>query len=460
MDRLRDAREDFIARNLSAVSRLIFQVIPAPPEGKAFLVGGVVRDIVCLGYGPPDLRDIDLCLEGDMSGWSGLIRARCHVDPVFETRFKTARFWMKSGDRPVHWDIAMARSEFYQHPGSLPIVAPASCLKDLGRRDFSINAMAWPLDGAGCLHGSLIDPFGGRSDISSGLLRVLHARSFQDDPTRIFRGIRLLSRLSFAWETKTQALLDEAVSEKNILFLSGARIRKEFLRGFLEKDPVDVLRRIYLSGLMDSLLPGSVWSESLEASLCETVSVVRAFSDGEPFAPVASSWNFVREWCPGEIFFYLVMLQKLRSEEIDRAMNILGLVGKFGSVIREIILNPIEDSSGWGNPKNLLRHLYRYLLDAGSRHDLVDSPGRIDDRMNFLSSLSLFSGKEAVTPFLRGADLIQLGIPPGRRVGEILRSLGEKAREGRITSRKEAIDWVRTEILRMPAPTTKHESPS
>lgn len=444
----KNMREDFISRNLLAVSRLVFKMIPSPPEGRVFLVGGVVRDIVCLNYGPPDLWDIDLCFEGDVSKWSELISSQCSVDVVFETRFKTARFCLGSGIRGVHLDIAMARSETYESSGSLPVVAPVSCLKDLERRDFSVNAMAWPVGEVEYVHNRLIDPFGGRSDIRSGVLRVLHKSSFRDDPTRLLRGFRLLSRLSFRWESGTQALLDEAVSQKSILFVSGSRIRKEFLRVFLEKDPVDVLKRIYLSGLMESIVPASVWDESLEVSFGEAVSLVSAFFFGEMFSLLPLSWDSIKEWCRGESFFYLIILKGLSSDDLDHAIERLGLVGKMGSVLKEAILNPSSFSQKPLSPEDFLRYVYRYLLDAGSVYDLTNAQERIDARKNLFSALDIFSGRNRRVLFLSGTDLIQMGIPPGKRVGEILRDIDEEVRKGRIASREEALYWVRREVLR------------
>ncbi|HEY2333952.1 MAG TPA: hypothetical protein VGH58_02945, partial [Solirubrobacterales bacterium] len=62
------------------------------------------------------------------------------------------------------------------------------------------------------LHGELrlIDPHGGQADLRAGLLRVLHPRSFQDDPTRALRAARYAARFDFELESETAALLREA----------------------------------------------------------------------------------------------------------------------------------------------------------------------------------------------------------------------------------------------------------
>jgi tRNA nucleotidyltransferase (CCA-adding enzyme) len=103
-------------------------------------------------------------------------------------------------------DLATARSETYPHPGALPEVRPAAIHEDLARRDFTINAMAVPLVD----EPELIDPHGGASDLERGLLRVLHERSFVDDPTRALRAARYAARHGFGLEPDTEGLLRAA----------------------------------------------------------------------------------------------------------------------------------------------------------------------------------------------------------------------------------------------------------
>ncbi|MHB1758304.1 MAG: tRNA nucleotidyltransferase/poly(A) polymerase family protein [Leptospirillum sp.] len=437
----------FMLSNLLGVSRLISKWIPPPPEGKAFLVGGLLRDSMLLDYGPSDLLDIDLCLSGDVLKWSERISKHLSCEVVFEPRFKTARFWIKPG-RDIHVDIAMARTEVYEKPGSLPIVTPATCLEDLGRRDFSMNAMAWPLEEVGYCQERLIDPFGGREDIVSGILRVLHRNSFRDDPTRIFRGFRLLSRYAFKWESGTQSLLSEAISQKSVLTVSGARIRKEFVRVFLEKDPVDILKRIYLSGLMESIFPKAIWSPSLEGSLLEVVWLVEMLFSGGMSSLLPFNWRSLKEWCHGETFFYLPILKEFSSEEIESGVRFFGLEGKVGIILRDVILKPSVFSGKERHPDDFLRIIHQHVVETGSRYGALMPQSRMDARKNLLSTLNSFSEKVLKSSFVSGEDLLRMGVPGGKRVGEILKAIDERVSEGSITSRKEALEWVRSEMLR------------
>jgi len=180
-------------------------------DAPVFLVGGAVRDLL---LGRPR-ADVDLVVLGD----AATLAARLGADPVEHERFATAKVELDGHEV----DIATARSETYQHPGALPEVAPAADIEtDLARRDFTLNALALPLQG----ETRLIDPYGGRADLDAGVLRVLHPRSFEDDPTRAIRAARYAARFGFEPETETAELLRQA----NLETVSTERKENELLR--------------------------------------------------------------------------------------------------------------------------------------------------------------------------------------------------------------------------------------
>jgi tRNA nucleotidyltransferase (CCA-adding enzyme) len=160
-----------------------------------YLVGGAVRDLL-LGRGR---ADIDLVVQGDAAAFA----ARLGAEADFHQRFGTAKVRLDGHEL----DVAGARSETYAQPGALPTVRIGARLEDdLARRDFTINAMAIPLHG----DPELIDPFGGEADLATKQLRVLHPRSFVDDPTRAIRAARYASRFDFELEPETADLLRRA----------------------------------------------------------------------------------------------------------------------------------------------------------------------------------------------------------------------------------------------------------
>jgi len=185
--------------------------VPASRETPVYLVGGAVRDLL-LGRGR---SDVDLVVVGDAAA----LAAGLGAETVEHERFATAKARLDGHEV----DIATARAETYPQPGALPEVEPAAEIEtDLARRDFTINAMAVPLPQAG----SLIDPHGGRADLEAGVLRVLHPRSFADDPTRALRAARYAARFGFGLEPDTEELLRRTDLET----VSADRRRTELLR--------------------------------------------------------------------------------------------------------------------------------------------------------------------------------------------------------------------------------------
>jgi tRNA nucleotidyltransferase (CCA-adding enzyme) len=161
-------------------------------EDPVYLVGGVVRDLL-LGRGRS--ANLDLVVEGEAAA----LARRLGAEVLEHERFGTATVRLDG----LEVDIAAARTESYPRPGALPEVTPAvDIAADLARRDFTVNAMAVPLE-----EPRLVDPLGGQADLEAGLLRVLHPGSFVDDPTRALRAARYAARLGFTLEPATEDLL-------------------------------------------------------------------------------------------------------------------------------------------------------------------------------------------------------------------------------------------------------------
>jgi tRNA nucleotidyltransferase (CCA-adding enzyme) len=214
------------------------ETVRAASRQPVYLVGGAVRDLL-LGR---DRADLDLMVEGDATALAAeLGGANAEHD----------RFGAVKVDVDGHEvDIVGARTETYERPGALPTVAPAETIEeDLARRDFSINAMAIPLQGEPLL----IDPHGGRADLEQGLLRVLHDRSFVDDPTRAIRAARYASRFGFDLEPETAQLLRET----DLTTVSADRRRTELERLAAEANACAGFELLGDWGVID-LRPGGI----------------------------------------------------------------------------------------------------------------------------------------------------------------------------------------------------------
>jgi tRNA nucleotidyltransferase (CCA-adding enzyme) len=206
-----------------------------------YLVGGVVRDLL-LGH---NNLDIDLVIEGDAiglaTGLSKAIGGKLTTHPMFNTaKIDLGKFSI---------DIAMARTETYAKPGSLPAVKPGTIITDLFRRDFTINAMAVYLNPD--KYGELIDLYGGRDDLKNKLIRILHEKSFIDDATRIWRAIRYEQRLGFKIEPETLRLMKR---DKEMLETVGEyRLKRELDLALKEKESKKILLRADKLGIQKEL---------------------------------------------------------------------------------------------------------------------------------------------------------------------------------------------------------------
>jgi tRNA nucleotidyltransferase (CCA-adding enzyme) len=203
-----------------------------------YLVGGAVRDLL-LGR---DRADVDLMVEGDATA----LAAQLGGANSEHDRFGTVKVDVEGHEV----DIVGARAETYERPGALPTVTPAESIeKDLARRDFTVNAMAIPLQG----EPRLLDPHGGRGDLERGLLRVLHDRSFVDDPTRAIRAARYASRFGFQLDPRTEELLRQT----DLTTVSADRRRAELERLAAEANACEGFELLGVWGVID-LRPGGI----------------------------------------------------------------------------------------------------------------------------------------------------------------------------------------------------------
>ena len=207
------------------------QIREAAESTKVYLVGGAVRDLL-LGT---RRVDVDVAVEGEIEG----LVLRLGGTSVLHERFSTATVEVDG----LTVDLAAARSETYATPGALPEVARAELSADLGRRDFTVNAMAIPLQG----EPRLIDPSGGLADLEARQIRILHAASFVDDPTRALRAARYAARLDFGLEAETERLVRQTALET----VSSDRVDAELLRLCAEPEAAVALELLASWGLFE-----------------------------------------------------------------------------------------------------------------------------------------------------------------------------------------------------------------
>ncbi len=211
-----------------------------------FLVGGAVRDLI----GGTAVRDLDVAVQGnasklkkDIEKAGGVIAGERDAAQAFYVRFPGG----------VRMEIGSTLTVSYPKPGK-PVVKPATILDDLRRRDFTANAMALSLNEGS--YGLLMDPLNGVADIENRELRLVSNYGFIEDPVRMIRAARLMARLGWRLDEKTQTRYETGKAEGYISAMD------EFHRGyeteeiFHEEDALRVMRRLEEEGWMQHLVPG------------------------------------------------------------------------------------------------------------------------------------------------------------------------------------------------------------
>ena len=166
----------------------------------------------------------------------------------------------------THEEYALARTERKSGRGYKGFTVQASpdvtLEEDLRRRDLTINAMAKAEDG------QLIDPFGGRKDLQSKVLRHV-SEAFAEDPVRILRLARFAARFGFDVAPETMELMKRMVASGETDYLVAERVWQEFAKGLMEREPQRMLGVLDACGLRPKLLPELAGFGRLEGTLAQ-----------------------------------------------------------------------------------------------------------------------------------------------------------------------------------------------
>jgi tRNA nucleotidyltransferase (CCA-adding enzyme) len=318
-------------------------------------------------------------------------------------------------------------------------VQPASIEEDLYRRDFTINALAMQLNPG--QFGRMLDAYGGRRDLRARTIRVLHAESFQDDPTRIFRAIRFEQRFGFRLERTTLRLLAKAASTDLIRQLSGPRLQNEILLLCAERDPVRAIARLAQLKLL----------RFLHRRLCYTAGIKRLVAA----TPKALAW-WERRFPDAAIDRPILYLMALSSESSPVVI---------AAIIRRLACSREQATKMSAGGKQVDRTLKR-LTDRGTLRPsqvyrlLADLP---DEALVLLlakqisrqqaARLSLlrrylvaYEKSRMITTVLKGKDLQAMGLKPGPQYGTILRKLLDARMDGMLTSEAEERAFVQKRL--------------
>jgi tRNA nucleotidyltransferase (CCA-adding enzyme) len=385
---------------IPGMERLLPALEGLPP---AFLVGGAVRDLL-LGRSTVDL---DVAIEGDARAVACELAERLGGEAVEHERFGTAT--VRAEDLVV--DLATTRRETYSEPGALPDVEPAGLAEDLGRRDFTINAMALGLSGddVGVLH----DPHRGQSDLEAKIIRVLHGRSFVDDPTRLLRALRYEARFGFRMDEQTEALAREAAAGPGFSTVSGARVRDELLDLLGEDEAPAGVERMRDLGLDRALDPEIEADPELVASTQLACAETGADRSLAGLAALVSS-------APGDLGEWLEDLH-LGRPATDAVMRAAVKGPQLASTLRnELAPSAVHAVLSCEPPEALALALAR------------GAPG--DPVLRYLADL------RGVRLEITGDDLIEAGIPQSPELGRALEETLRRKLDGEVSGRDEELE--------------------
>lgn len=211
---------------------------------RVYLVGGCVRDEL-LGR---QTKDWDFTTGLHVEEIESRVKAAGRHAYVTGKRFGTIGFKTPDGLHDV--EVTTFRSDEYEFGSRKPVVTfGSSIVEDLGRRDFTFNAIAKRTDG------KIIDPYDGIQDLNDGVVRAVgNARTrFKEDPLRMMRAARFAAVLDMEIEDATFAAMERYAHR--ILTISRERVVSELDKILMSPNPSVGLRILADSRILNFILP-------------------------------------------------------------------------------------------------------------------------------------------------------------------------------------------------------------
>jgi tRNA nucleotidyltransferase (CCA-adding enzyme) len=408
---------------------------------KLYLVGGAVRDVL-LDY-PTENIDLDVVVElGQQEAVETTIDEKSKAVHLAEQlrqnypetrleiygRYQTATLlW------PDHLmlDIATARTEFYPYPAANPEVESSSIRQDLYRRDFTINAMAICLNGPE--QGLLLDFFGGLEDLEKKQVRVLHANSFIEDPTRIFRAVRFATRLQFALEPQTESHIEYALQSGLHDGVGGDRLKTE-IRYILESEHwLAALKRLDVLGALRCIHPKLDGITKPQEITRQILRMNRWWAILSGQVPVST--RLQHPW----LLRLELLLATLSPREAVQSAGQLNLAGESFERLEQLF--SLEEKLEQALNTEAKASLVYGHLETASYELLLLLTARASSRLRRTIHQYLKDWK-STAPLLTGNDLKNLGLKPGPAFKNILTTLREKQLDGELKSQEDAIAFV------------------
>ncbi len=383
---------------------------------RAFLVGGIVRDLL-LGRSNVD---VDIVVEDDATKVAWTLSREMKAELLCHRQFGTATLQTPRG---LRIDLASARKEAYPHPGALPVVSPGSLRDDLFRRDFTINGLA--MDISPGRYGHIIDAFGGLQDVKAGRIRILHRRSFEDDPTRILRAVRFEQRFDFLIEPFTLGCLKSAVRRRLYLNVKPARYFHEFRKILTEPRPSKCIKRLHMLRALKFIHERYTMNASDLRALRKAELCLGRLRGDPRFKEQMAFWQV----------YLMILLRKLpvrAAESLARRLQLnrrecQNVITSFKAedVYRKLKVRRIKPSEVFEilGPYGLETVIYFRVMAVERKVKRLIDRYLIQDRR--------------ITLKLDGRDIQAMGVYPGKKIGEILKIVLHARLNGKIATKRE-----------------------
>ena len=427
----------------------------------AYVVGGCVRDSL-LGLEP---HDWDICTSALPEQMQEIFRGLHTV----ETGLKHGTLTVMMDHVPYEVTTFRVDGDYtdHRHPDSVIFVDDLT--KDLARRDFTVNAMAYAPETG------LADPFGGQRDLSVKLLRCVGepGQRFEEDALRVLRALRFASVYDFVIEPETSSALRKMAPD--LKRVAGERIREELLRLLCGKAVGRILRDYpeVLAEIIPEIRPMIGYDQRNHHHSYDLWEHTVRGIEGVPADPLFRLTMLLHDTGKPAV---CMMDEKGEahyrghpkvSEEIAfRTADVLRLDNRFKERLCALVLHhdtPLRTEKGEINADRsfLLRRLNRFGEDNLRALFLIHCADRIAtgystpereqarlrDRMDALDALlaeqPCFTLKDLA---VNGRDLTALGLK-GKEIGETLQSLLEAVMDGRVPNeRSELLDLLSSSL--------------
>jgi len=403
-----------------------------------FLVGGFVRDFL-LGAANYDL---DIVVEGDAIRFTEQLACKIQGRVVRHKKFGTGTIvmewpkWLPRARGNFKIDIASAREETYRKPAALPTVKFSSLKEDLYRRDFTINAMAVSINKKN--FGFFIDFFDGKKDLKKAVIRVLHDKSFIDDPTRIFRAVRFEQRFAFKIEKRTRQLIAQAARKDMFSLTQSQRVRSELILILKEEHPEKAIFRMRELHELRFIHRALSLRRDIPVTLNKLKKCVRWYKT------ICDPGKKTDVW----LVYFMVMLEKLSSGEVSEVLEkfvftrVESMKLKSYKALAEKVVKKISAR------KEIKPSGIYALLKPLSHEEILYVMAKVRNQQAINRIKKFFVKLDNVTLKIKGHDIKKEGVDYGPRYTELFHCLLQEKLNGKIVTKKDEIKYLRQIIAR------------